>query len=102
MKPLLLCLALFWVSGQSLAMSSTAMTDLSLGSTTDSLESTSDATSDDDDKWVLAARNDAAQYVASGGQQRGVYLEAALQHLRQQHPEWQASDMQLAQAILSR
>ena len=78
--------------------------------TTDSLVSglaaSSEATSDissslGDDKVVLAARDDAASFVASQGSIRGVQLEAALLHIRQQAPQLQADDLQLAQAILS-
>lgn len=53
-----------------------------------------------DDKLVLAARDDAASFVASQGALRGVQLEAALQHIRQVAPQLNASDAQLAQAIL--
>jgi uncharacterized protein (TIGR02448 family) len=66
---------------------------------------TSDVTTDisssfNDDKVVLAARDDAASFVASEGQVRGAHLEAALQHIRQVAPQLSASDAQLAQAIL--
>ena len=54
-----------------------------------------------DDKIVLAARDDAASFVASQGEIRGARLEAALQHIRQQAPQLQADDLQLAQAILT-
>ncbi|RML56960.1 Outer membrane receptor protein, mostly Fe transport [Pseudomonas amygdali pv. morsprunorum] len=54
-----------------------------------------------DDKIVLAAREDAASFVASSGEIRGARLEGALQHIRQQLPELQATDNQLAQAILA-
>src|SRR5690606_9410775 len=61
-----------------------------------------DATSSiGNDKVVLDARDDAASFVASGGETRGVQLEAALQHIREQLPELQATDMQLAEAILA-
>jgi uncharacterized protein (TIGR02448 family) len=53
-----------------------------------------------DDKVVLAARDDAASFVASQGQVRGAHLEAALQHIREVAPQLSASDAQLAQAIL--
>ncbi len=53
-----------------------------------------------DDKLILAARDEAAAFVASDGQLRGVQLEAALLHLRQQHTKLRASDLELAQAIL--
>ena len=78
--------------------------------TTDSivgaLKATSDATSDvtssfRDDKIVLAARDDAASFVASEGDIRGVKLESALDHIRHQAPQLNATDAQLAQAILT-
>lgn len=53
-----------------------------------------------DDKLVLVARDDAASFVASQGALRGAQLEAALQHIRQVAPQLNASDAQLAQAIL--
>lgn len=53
-----------------------------------------------DDKLVLAARDDAASFVASQGAVRGAQLEAALLHIRQVAPQLTASDEQLAQAIL--
>jgi uncharacterized protein (TIGR02448 family) len=67
---------------------------------------TSDVTSDisssfNDDKIVLAAREDAASFVATNGGIRGVRLEAALAHIRLKAPQLQASsDLQLAQSIL--
>ena len=79
--------------------------------TTDSivgaLKATSDATSDAtsslrDNKVVQAARDDAASFVASEGAIRGVKLESALAHIRQQAPQLAiATDAQLAQAILA-
>ncbi|MDU8502578.1 DUF2388 domain-containing protein [Pseudomonas syringae] len=54
-----------------------------------------------DDKIVLAARDDAASFVASSGDIRSARLEGALQHIRQVLPELQATDSQLAQAILA-
>ena len=51
---------------------------------------------------MLAAREDAASFVASDGQIRSARLEAALAHLRQSNERARvASDMQLAQAILA-
>lgn len=69
----------------------------------DAFGSTSDATSSStkDDKVVRAAKDDAASFVASNGSIRGAHLEAALSHLRSQQPQLQASDMQLAEAILA-
>jgi uncharacterized protein (TIGR02448 family) len=78
--------------------------------TTDELVRAVDASSDatskvsssfKDDKIVLAARDDAASFVASQGQIRGVQLEGALDHIRQQAPQLKATDVQLAQAILA-
>lgn len=72
------------------------------------LDRTFDFTSDTttsirDSKIVLAARDDAASYVASAGAIRGVQLEAALAAIRARVPEAQgASDQVLAEAILAR
>lgn len=52
-----------------------------------------------DNKVVTAARDDASSFVASNGELRGPYLEAALQELRVNNPG--ADDMQLATAILA-
>jgi uncharacterized protein (TIGR02448 family) len=71
------------------------------------LDRTFDFTSDTttsirDSKVVLAARDDAASFVASQGQIRGVQLEAAISAIRSQVPEAQsASDLVLAEAILA-
>ena len=54
-----------------------------------------------DKKLIVPARDDASSYVASGGEIRGPYLEAALNRLRAEHPDLQASDMELASAILA-
>jgi uncharacterized protein (TIGR02448 family) len=69
----------------------------------DAFGSSSDATSSStkDNKIILAAREDAASFVASQGAIRGAHLEAALQHIHQQQPNLQATDAQLAQAILA-
>ena len=50
---------------------------------------------------VRAARDDAASFVASEGAIRGVKLESAFEAIRQQAPQLQATDAQLAQAILT-
>ena len=71
------------------------------------LDRTFDFTSDTttsvrDSKVVLAARYDAASFVASQGQIRGAQLEAAISTIRSQVPEAQgASDLVLAEAILA-
>lgn len=54
-----------------------------------------------DDKRVAQAREDAGSFVASGGEIRGPYLEAMLDQVRQDQPQLQASDMELASAILA-
>ena len=68
-----------------------------------SFDFTSDTTTSiRDSKVVLAARDDAASFVASQGQIRGAQLEAAIGTIRSQVPEAQgASDLVLAEAILT-
>jgi uncharacterized protein (TIGR02448 family) len=52
---------------------------------------------------VVDAREDAAAFVATDGAIRGARLEAALLHLRETGAaQRDASDMQLAQALLAR
>lgn len=57
-----------------------------------------------DNKLILAAQDDAAAFIASDGQLRGAQLESALaflrEELRQTQPKLNASDLELAQAIL--
>ena len=53
-----------------------------------------------DRKLLLAARDDAASFIASDGQLRGAQLESALTFLRRAQPKLHASDLELAQAIL--
>jgi uncharacterized protein (TIGR02448 family) len=67
------------------------------------LDFTSDTTTSIRDmKVVLAARDDAASFVASQGDIRGAQLEAAFISLRAQLPQAQAaSDQALAEAILA-
>jgi uncharacterized protein (TIGR02448 family) len=65
--------------------------------------SASSGSTSGNDKLVLAAREDAALFVASDGMIRGARLEAALRHLRERdHAARVASDLSLAQAILTR
>ncbi|UVE17941.1 DUF2388 domain-containing protein [Pseudomonas sp. LS44] len=68
-----------------------------------SLDFTSDTTTSIRDmKVVVAARDDAASFVASHGQIRGARLESAFHVLRSQLPAaQQASDHALAEAILA-
>ena len=64
--------------------------------------SASSGSTSGDDKVVLRARDDAASFVASEGRIRGARLQAALRQLRERNPAARnASDMQLAQAILA-
>ncbi|WP_017906856.1 DUF2388 domain-containing protein [Pseudomonas asplenii] len=53
-----------------------------------------------DKKTVAPSHDDASSFIASGGAIRGAYLEAALRQIRQEHPSLQASDRELAEAIL--
>ncbi|MBA1201555.1 DUF2388 domain-containing protein [Pseudomonas capeferrum] len=55
-----------------------------------------------DHKMIIAAQDDAGSYVASQGQIRGPYLEAAMHKVRADNPGLQASDMDLANAILAK
>ena len=61
------------------------------------------SSSSGDDKVIQAAREEAAGFIASNGKLRGVRLQAALLHLRQHDGgAANASDMELARAILAR
>ena len=53
-----------------------------------------------DNKLIAEAREDAAGFVASDGQLAAARLQAAMERLRQEHPELAASDLELAEAIL--
>ncbi|MBC2654203.1 DUF2388 domain-containing protein [Pseudomonas sp. MSSRFD41] len=55
-----------------------------------------------DHKLIVAAQDDAGSFVASQGSIRGPYLEAAIQKVRSENPGLQASDMELANAILAK
>lgn len=54
-----------------------------------------------DHKLVAAAQDDASSFVASDGQIRGPFLEAAMTRIRQDNPDMKVSDMELANAILT-
>lgn len=54
-----------------------------------------------DKKMIVPLRDDASSFVASDGQIRGPYLQALLQQLRESDPQLQASDMELARAVLA-
>ncbi|WP_425516388.1 DUF2388 domain-containing protein [Pseudomonas granadensis] len=55
-----------------------------------------------DHKLIVAAQDDAGSFVVSDGGIRGPYLEAAMQKVRADNPGLQASDMDLANAILAK
>lgn len=55
-----------------------------------------------DNKLIVAAQDDAGSFVASDGDIRGPYLEAAMQKVRADNPGLQATDMELANAILAK
>ena len=96
------CAAGLLLTGMATAASFTGTTDMVVGGLTNTVDATSDLTSSlRDDKLVLDARDDAARFVASQGAQRGAQLEAALGHIRSQRPQLEASDLQLAEAILA-
>jgi uncharacterized protein (TIGR02448 family) len=92
----LVILAAFSLSSAPVFADSWVRDILSSGATTASIYLTFK-----DKKLIVPAQDDASSYVASGGQIRGPYLEAALQRLRAEHPELQARDMELASAILT-
>lgn len=54
-----------------------------------------------DHKLVVPARDDLSSFVASGGTIRGAYLESVLKQMRQDHPGLNATDEELAQALLT-
>ncbi|BCJ04277.1 MULTISPECIES: DUF2388 domain-containing protein [unclassified Pseudomonas] len=90
------------LAGAANATSFVVTTDAVVGAVAASTDATSDISSSfRDDKIVKAARDDAASFVGSDGAIRGAKLESAFVHIRQQLPELQASDAQLARAILA-
>lgn len=94
-----LCLAMAFAAGSAQASS---FAGTSAGSSAGGSSATSGSSSGDD-KVVVRARDDAAGFVASDGQIRTARLEAALRHLREQDATARdASDLQLARAILAR
>ncbi|MGZ0786377.1 DUF2388 domain-containing protein [Pseudomonas saponiphila] len=94
--------ALLTLAANANATSLIVTTDAIVGALKATTDATSDATSSlRDNKIVRAARDDAASFVATDGAIRGVKLESAFDHIRQQAPQLQATDAQLAQAILA-
>jgi uncharacterized protein (TIGR02448 family) len=100
--PLIAATALLLFAANACATSFVMTTDAIGSALVGSTDSLADISSSfDDDKIVLAAREDAASFVASAGALRGARLEAALLHIRQRAPQLHGSDLQLAQAILA-
>lgn len=94
--------SLFGLATGANASSFVVTTDTLVDALAATIDTTSNATSSVvDNKVVLAARDDAASFVASAGAVRGAHLENALQHIRERMPSLQADDAQLAQAILA-
>ena len=84
------------------ATSFVVTTDTVVRAVAASTDATSDLSSSfRDDKIVQAARDDAATFVGTQGNIRGARLESAFVHIRSNMPALQASDAQLAQAILA-
>lgn len=99
---LLSAAALLAVAANAHATSFVVTTDAVVGAVGATFDATSDVTSSfHDNKVVRAARDDAASFVASEGAIRGVRLESAFDTIRTQVPTLNASDAQLAQAILA-
>ena len=96
-----IALALF--AGAAQAQTLKATSNMLLNATNRTLDFTSDTTTSIRDmKLVIAARDDAASFVASNGAIRGAQLEAAFDTLRTRVPEARdASDQTLAEAILA-
>ena len=94
--PLLLLTTCLLNSGAQ-ATSFVISTDITLSLILSSSKGTSGSFSDD--KIVLAAKDDAATFVASEGEIRGVRIEAAFERIRGVMKE-EYSDQQLANAIL--
>lgn len=84
-------------AGSALADREAVHDALSTGATSASSYSTSR-----DHKLAVAAQDDAGSFVASNGQIRGPFLEAAIEKVRTNNPGMQASDMDLANAILAK
>ena len=101
LRSAVIAVALF--AGAAQAQTLVATSNIIVRALDRSFDFTSDTTTSVRDmKVVLQARDDAASFVASQGQIRGVHLEAALSTLRQRLPEAQnASDQVLAEAILA-
>lgn len=83
----------------AIVSSSLAVTLSPVTLTEDSQESSQNSSKRGDRK-ILAARNDAAAFVASDGVIRGASLEAAFEVLRTQNETSSVSEFELAEAVL--
>jgi len=101
-KHLLGAALLLGLAGTAHATSFVVTTDTVVRAVAASTDATSDLSSSfRDDKIVQAARDAAATFVGTQGDIRGARLESAFVHIRSNMPALQASDAQLAQAILA-
>jgi len=96
-------LTLTLLAGGAQAQTLVATSNIVINALDRSINFTSDVTSRISDmKVVSEARDEAAGFVASGGELRGARLEAAFSSLRETFPEArQASDLALAETILA-
>ncbi|MNQ47781.1 hypothetical protein D3C85_616380 [compost metagenome] len=96
-------IALFLVAGAVQAQTLVATSNIIVRALDRTLDFTSDTTTSIRDmKVVMAARDDAASFVASNGDIRGAQLEAAFGALREKFPQArEASDQALAETILA-
>ena len=104
MRPIFSLLILLMACSSVHARTLEGTSNMLLRATDRTLNFTSDTTTSVRDmKLVIAARDDAASFIASDGDIRTAQFEAALRSLREQLPAArEASDEALAQAILAR
>lgn len=88
----------FLLTAEAHATSFVISTDITMSLTLSSSKGTSGSFKDD--KIVLAAKDDAAAFVATDGDIRGAQMEAALTRIRSLLPGQPYTDLQLAKAIL--
>ncbi|MDO7898353.1 DUF2388 domain-containing protein [Pseudomonas citrulli] len=93
------CLACCLASTPAHATSFVMTTDLTVSLSMSASKGTS--SSFKDDKIVLAAKDDAAAFVASNGEIRGARIEAAFVRIREVLKAPSIPDQQLAAAILA-
>jgi len=95
----LLCLVCCLTGAQAQATSFVMTTDLTVSLSMSTSKGTSSSLKDD--KIVLAAKDDAAAFVASNGEIRGARIEAAFARVRDVLKAPSITDQQLASAILA-